>query len=1025
MTWGLASHTYFPGTLFFEVNPLPAASVYRQWTLHIGDDQQSLAGASPVGGLNRFDFSDFYSASSGRTARTVTVRLTAGAAADTSLSALTLAEADGTAVDLDPVFAAGTTAYTASVDNDVGTVTVSGTATDTSATVAFTPADADSTTLGHQVSLNEGEEKTITATVTNGTATQDYTITVTRAASELTLTAPADMQFTATRAISVDPLPEATGATVGTVTYALAPQGGGNLPAWLSFDGTSTSRTMSGTPPAAAAAATLVYTATDDNGTSADTTDDVTTDPVTFTYTVNAAPSLTAPADQTWTAGTAVDFDLTAATGGTAPFTYKLEGPSEAAPPAWMEFDADATPPNVSGTPPAAAAAVTYTYTATDANGAEATAEFEATVQAAAPTGPFSWSATLTVAQGSAWFGYCDNPCPITRFGGPGSHGSLTDGDDAVFAVPGTGNVEVTALDRYGSTTGTGNQLILGLSGLPAPTDYGSWTVTWGDRTPVALSTRSRVRGDGTLEFDTFFTGASAVSEGQEVYVCVASAGAECVLPDRTLSALSLAEADGTAVTLTPTFASDTTAYTATVGSDVETVTLSATANDSGATVEFDPSDADTSTADHQVSLPEGEEKTITVTVTNLGITQDYTITVTREDVPSEVIWSARLTVGAGTVEDGYDTGRTPNYGSLSDTEFRVPDTTVDTTVASLTWFRSGSLTLRQFPETGSDWQNWTLHIGDQQFALGDHVGPAGGGWAPDFRFPDSATPPAAGEKVDVCLTRGGAACVVSPDTTLSALGLTAGGSAVTLDPAFDADIGVYTAEIAAEVATVTVSGTANAAGATVAFTPADADSTTAGHQVSLTAGEEKTITATVTNSGVSEPYTITVTRPEPMVVIWSATLTVAATTDGFFGYDSLVSGKGTLTPDTFTPPGGTETTVQLLDWIPSTGQIGLNFDQALPEGHDSWTLHIGDDQDSLGDLTVESATSFSARGFFSGSAPGAGARVPVCLTSGGATCVVTPDTSLSTLTLVEADSTAVTLSPTFNADIGVYTVNV
>ena len=239
--------------------------------------------------------------------------------------------------------------------------------------------------------------------------TVDYT-------DELALTAPDDMVFTATRAISVDALPAATGA-VGTVTYNLTGASGGALPAWLSF--TAATRVMSGTPQDAATAVTLEYTATDNNGTADDATDDVTTDPVTFTVTVNAAPTLAAVDDQTYEAGKAIPtLSLPEATNGVPLFTYELEGPSGGALPAGLEFDGTTDPPQLTGTPTTPAAAVTLTYTATDANGAEVEVEFDVTIEAAAAPEAFAWQATLSVVESSNWYGYCGSSCPINAGGG-------------------------------------------------------------------------------------------------------------------------------------------------------------------------------------------------------------------------------------------------------------------------------------------------------------------------------------------------------------------------------------------------------------------------------------------------------------------------------------------------------------------------------------------------------------------------------------------------------------------------------
>ena len=95
----------------------------------------------------------------------------APASTDATLSALTISE--GT---LDPVFASGTTDYTASVTNSTSTVTVGATAADAAATVTG-HTGAQALTVG-------ANTLTITVTAEDGTTTQDYTVVITRAAAE-------------------------------------------------------------------------------------------------------------------------------------------------------------------------------------------------------------------------------------------------------------------------------------------------------------------------------------------------------------------------------------------------------------------------------------------------------------------------------------------------------------------------------------------------------------------------------------------------------------------------------------------------------------------------------------------------------------------------------------------------------------------------------------------------------------------------------------------------------------------------
>ena len=95
---------------------------------------------------------------------------------------------------------------------------------------------------------------------------------------------------------------------------------------------------------------------------------------------------------------------------------------------------------------------------------------------------------------------------------------------------------------------------------------------------------------------------------------------------DAGLSALSLS-----GVTLTPAFASGTTAYTASVGNSVTETTVTATASDANASVEVTPEDADDGTSGDQVALVVGETTIrVEVTAEDGETTQTYTVTMTR-----------------------------------------------------------------------------------------------------------------------------------------------------------------------------------------------------------------------------------------------------------------------------------------------------------------------------------------------------------------------------------------------------------
>ena len=120
----------------------------------------------------------------------IAVNGTSAVSTDATLSGLALEDGNGNGITLDPVFAPGTTSYTAAVVNRIDTVTVKPTVNESHATVAYFDgadvviADADSNKDDQQVELVVGENTIkVTVTAQDTTTIETYTVTVTRASS--------------------------------------------------------------------------------------------------------------------------------------------------------------------------------------------------------------------------------------------------------------------------------------------------------------------------------------------------------------------------------------------------------------------------------------------------------------------------------------------------------------------------------------------------------------------------------------------------------------------------------------------------------------------------------------------------------------------------------------------------------------------------------------------------------------------------------------------------------------------------
>ena len=416
---------------------------------------------------------------------------------------------------------------------------------------------------------------------------------------------------------------------------------------------------------------------------------------------------------------------------------------------------------------------------------------------------------------------------------------------------------------------------------------------------------------------------------------------------DATLS--DLVVNDGSAdLTLTPTFASGTATYTASVANAVDEVTVTPTTTDTNATPEFlNASDATLADADgvangHQVALAVGDTVfKVQVTAEDGTTTETYTVTVNRAAQAQTTTTfvsntgESRGSAPRSIMAQSFTAGSNPDGYTLSDVAliyFSEPsgaDFTVTRVkirrdnagapgdlVANLLNPASFSAGILSFAAPA----NTTLHTGETYWVVLNEgydsasdrlrfyttssddqtVTTADPNWSiADTRLwknmdavnwvPPSST---------VVMLAVNATIPASTDATLSALSL---GTGVTLDPTFVSGTTSYTAAVANSVDEVTVTATLGDSGATIEYldgddaTLDDADTAKDDFQVAVAEGDNVIkVKVTAEDDTTTQTYTVTVTR----AAADTPTVTIAADQPAFTGRLDWVTFTLTRTGD-------------------------------------------------------------------------------------------------------------------------------
>ena len=767
---------------------------------------------------------------------TLTVQVTdvEDASSEATLSGLSLS--DGS---LDPVFASGTTSYTASVSNEGASVTVTPTLSDSDATLAYRDgsdqalADADTGTDGHQVDLEVGENTIkVRVTAEDTTTTQTYTIVVTREDAPVVSGGVCDRTEQVRDAIvaavsGVDDCADVTESHLSAIpSLNLSDEGIGSLQsgdfegltglAQLVLEGNDLTALPSGLLDGLSALEKLNFKDNDLSALPSGVFDDLGS--LSELYLggnrLSAVPAevisglstleLLGLADNQLSALGSDDFS------GLSSLEILFLGgnrlsslPSDvfsglsALQELWLGDNQLTSLPHGVFSGLSALAALNLSGNSTDPLPISVSLENvgSSEFKAVAPVGaPFDLS------------------LPVSASGDGGLEG------DADTVTVSTGALESAAVGVT-RAFGTKGAVTVDIGTLPAlPANHSGYALEKDASLPLAIPSPTEsepVAGD-----------------------------------DATLSGLSLSSG-----ALSPVFSADIRSYAATVANSVSSITVAPTKSDTDATVAYldaidnDLTDADGSTAGHQVGLSVGDNTIkVTVTAEDTTTTLTYVLVVTRNSVPE-------ITTTSPILVDENQTAVALLAATDADGD-------------GISWSRNGGADEAQFNLTTD---------GELTFVSApDYESPADTGANNQYVVVVRASDGI--DHADLTLTTTVADLDEGARDDATLVGLTLGLDD-TMEPAFASEKTSYRARIQNEVSSITVTPTKSNVNATVTYFDAtdkelvDADTTMDGHQVDLIVGNSTIKVKVTAEDGVAtRTYTIVVKRygeftSEPIIV--------------------------------------------------------------------------------------------------------------------------------------------------------------
>ncbi|UDF31777.1 UNVERIFIED_ORG: cadherin-like beta sandwich domain-containing protein (plasmid) [Roseateles sp. XES5] len=357
---------------------------------------------------------------------------------------------------------------------------------------------------------------------------------------------------------------------------------------------------------------------------------------------------------------------------------------------------------------------------------------------------------------------------------------------------------------------------------------------------------------------------------------------------DATLSALSLSSG-----TLSPSFATGTKTYTASVADAVTSVTVTPTAAAPGAAITVNTIAVASGAASTAIPLVVGANVITTVVTAADGVTTDtYTITVTRAAPASTDASLSGLVLSSGTLAPSFVSGTTAYTASVGNA---VSTLTLTPTVSAL----GASVAVNGNPvTTGTASTPLSLVVGANVITTVVT--------APDGVTTDTYT---------ITVTR---AAPASTDASLSGLVLSSG----TLAPSFVSGTTAYTASVGNAVSTLTLTPTVSALGASVAVNGNPVTTGTASTPISLVVGANVVTTVVTAPDGVTQQtYTVTVQRAAATIVTLTPSAGALPVATKGTAYNQPLTAAGGTAPYSYAVTAGALPAGIVLD--PSTGALG------------------------------------------------------------------------------------------------------